>query len=42
MVRVHDSLLAALDDWRQRQSRPMSRPEALRKLAAMALLGSGG
>jgi hypothetical protein len=41
MVRVQDRLLKALDDWIARQSQPMSRPEALRKLAAMQLLGNG-
>jgi hypothetical protein len=41
-VRLHKSLLAALDDWIAHQPRPMSRPEALRKLAAMQLLGNGG
>jgi hypothetical protein len=40
-VRLRPRQVAALDDWRKRQPRPMSRPAALRKLAAMALLGNG-
>jgi hypothetical protein len=38
-VRLRPQQVKALDDWRERQPRPMSRPAALRKLAAMALLG---
>jgi hypothetical protein len=43
---VSDELIAALDRWRGRQEIPPTRPEALRRLAAMALeqdrLGRGG
>ena len=38
MVRVREPLCSALDEWRaQHIERPLSRPEALRRLAALAL-----
>jgi hypothetical protein len=38
-VRLQPDLVELLDTWRTRQPRPMSRPAALRDLAAMKLLG---
>ena len=41
-VRLRPQQVAALDDWRSRQPKAMSRPAAMRKLIAMALFGNGG
>jgi hypothetical protein len=40
-VRLQPKLVSAIDEWRERQPRPVSRPAAMRKLIAMALLGNG-
>jgi hypothetical protein len=43
MVRVHDNFLRLLDEWRENQpGGVMSRPEALRQLAWLALLHQRG
>jgi hypothetical protein len=44
-VRVHANFLRALDEWREKQDgRRLTRPEAIRQLAWLALLqrGAGG
>lgn len=38
-VRVHPPMMSVLDEWRDRQIERLSRPEAMRRLAAMALKG---
>jgi hypothetical protein len=42
-IRVHDNFLAALDAWiaRERGRKKLSRPEAIRQLAWLALLQRG-
>jgi len=41
-VRVHANFLRALDEWRKKQEGgPLTRPEAIRQLAWLALLQRG-
>jgi hypothetical protein len=41
-VRVHANFLKALDEWRKKQEGgPLTRPEAIRQLAWLALLQRG-
>jgi hypothetical protein len=41
-IRVHPNFLQALDEWRERQNGgAISRPEAVRQLAWLALLSAG-
>jgi hypothetical protein len=41
-VRVHTNFLKALDEWRKKQEGgPLTRPEAIRQLAWLALLQRG-
>jgi hypothetical protein len=39
-VRLQPQQVAVLDDWRNRQMRPTTRPAAIRKLIAMQLFGN--
>jgi hypothetical protein len=40
-VRVHSNFLKALDEWRAKEGSKISRPEAVRQLAWLALLDRG-
>jgi hypothetical protein len=40
MVRLHPPFLAELDAWIAQQVEPLSRPEAIRRLAEQALAGN--
>jgi len=42
MVRVHPPFLTELDAWIAQQDEPLSRPEAVRRLAEQALGGKPG
>jgi hypothetical protein len=42
MVRLHSPFLSKLDAWIKQQDEPLSRPEAIRRLAEQALAGSDG
>jgi len=39
MVRLHPPFLSKLDAWIKQQDEPLSRPEAIRRLAERALAG---
>ena len=39
MVRLHQPFLSKLDAWIKQQDEPLSRPEAIRRLAELALAG---
>lgn len=37
LIKVHDPLLAAVDNWRKRKGGGLTRPEAFKRLAAIAI-----